>query len=173
MAQQLFELSPLPQIPSPELSILAAALLEGTREWREEMNLMPTTPEAMQFRLRPNGHSPASVLAHVAYVEASWIARLGCPYPAEGNKRFDAHLTNVDDDFWADAGRDYAAILDWQDEVRRRTLACLIGLEADQVTAFRDGQPDYTAAWVVNHLIGHEAYHAGQAVLLTSLSTSA
>jgi uncharacterized damage-inducible protein DinB len=100
------------------------------------------------------------------------MSRLGCSFTPGDDEHFNAHQTNVDEDFWADAGGDYAAILAWQDEVRRRTLACLIGLEADQVTEFRDGQPDYTAAWVVNHLIGHEAYHAGQAVLLASLSAS-
>jgi uncharacterized damage-inducible protein DinB len=172
MSQQFFELVPLPQIASPELAVLAAALVEGTREWREEMNLVPTTPEAMQYRVRPNGHSAGSVLAHIAYVEARWMSRLGCPFTSDEGERLGCHLTNVDEAFWADAGGDYQAILDWQDEVRLRTLACLIGLDADQVTEFRDGQPDYTAAWVVNHLIGHEAYHAGQAVLLASLSTA-
>lgn len=134
------------------------------------MSLGPTTPDAIQYRLRPNGHSAGSVLAHIAYVEARWMSRLGCPFPANDGEWHCSHLTNVEEQFWADAGGDYSAILAWQDEVRVRTLVCLIGLDADQVTEFRDDQPDYTAAWVVNHLIGHEAYHAGQAVLLASLS---
>ena len=171
MSQQLFELMPLPQITSPELALLAAALVEGRREWREEMQNVPVTREALEFRLRPDGHSAAAALAHIAFVEMHWMSRLGCPCtPADGH-RFNAHLTRVNEGIWAETEGDHAGILAWQDEIRSRTLACLISLEADQVTEFRDEQPDYTAAWVMNHLIGHEAYHAGQAVLLASLST--
>jgi uncharacterized damage-inducible protein DinB len=165
----------LPDIPnflSPQLAVLASALVDGTREWRSEMELVPTTPAAMTFQVREGQHSAGAVLAHIADVEAKWMRTLGLPYPEREKTNFDVHLIDPDNDVWPAKADDYAAILAWQDQVRARTLAFLITLEADQVTEFREDRPDCTAAWVVNHLIGHEAYHAGQAVLLAHLSSS-
>ncbi len=137
------------------------------------MELVPTTAAALTFQVREGQHSAGSVLAHIADVEAKWMRSLGLPYPESEQTFFDAHLIDPDNDVWPASARDYAAILAWQDQVRTRTLAFLLTLEADQVTLFREDRPDCTAAWVVNHLIGHEAYHAGQAVLLAHLSSGA
>jgi hypothetical protein len=91
----------LPDIPnflSPQLAVLAAALVDGTREWRSEMELVPTTAAALTFQARNGQHSAGAVLAHIADVEAKWMRSLGLPYPESEQTFFDAHLIDPDND---------------------------------------------------------------------------
>lgn len=154
-----------------EIAILASALVDGTREWRREFESTPSDPSALSFRLTPGWHSAASVIVHMADVEAMWLSRLGLVRPEGEAEMMRSDQLDVRAPHWPDAPADLATLYEWNDRVRARSLAWLRDQkEPELLTAPREGRPRLTLRWVLNHLIGHEAYHAGQAVLLASYS---
>ena len=156
---------------APEIGILAAALVDGTREWRDEMESVEI--ESIIWQARPGGHSIGAMMLHIANVEEIWVmVRLaGIPQSEEKLALFQAASVDFSRAFWPTPPREpleyYYSL---QDNVRKRTLEILAEVRSpDQVVAHPTRPQSFTPRWMVNHLIGHEAYHAGQAILLDDL----
>lgn len=107
----------------------------------------------LDWRPVPTVMTAREQLAHVAFAEALWRGR--CQGESEPPPAAPADET----------------VLEQLDEQRRLTLAWLAGLtEVDLVRAFvvPEGHT-VSLAWVLNHLVRHDAHHAGQLILLGRL----
>ena len=113
------------------------------------------------------------MLMHHAAVEDKWIR---CDLFGEPSEESDARFPQFTNELfargeWPDLGDiTLEEIYRRCDEVRRDTLARLTTIEdAGRLTVNPESGGE-TARWVVNHLIGHESYHFGQAVLLVEIA---
>ncbi len=165
----LVDLSSIPH-SDPEIGLLLALLSNTTREWREYLGAVP--PGLIVRQLHPNAHSIGALLLHIADVEGYWLheAIEGQARPPEAVAALLSDETDQYNGLWpappAEPLEWYYALLD---DVRAQTmLLAQTLLHADQVLT-HPTRPDktYTARWLLGHVIAHEAYHGGQAVLLS------
>ncbi len=157
----------------PELGLLLAMFEDGTREWREELG--EVDEETVVRQAFPNGHSIGAVLMHIADVELWWIQEVaaGRPVSAEDEERLLANQTDQDAVKWpAPPRQPLAWYYEQLDEIRARTERIVRELKDPEHIARRDNGREYTLRWILHHVITHEAYHGGQAVLLSLLPGS-
>ncbi len=102
-------------------------------------------------------------------MEAFWLHEVaaGRARTDEERRALLSHETDPDAVRWPDAPRQP---LSWyfarHDEVRARTRELLLPLaDLERATPHRDAE--FTLRWLLGHVIAHEAYHGGQAVLLS------
>ena len=149
-----------------EIATLIAALADGTREWRE--NLEVPSQEAMMWSPYPNGPSIGGLILHMASCEQYWLVKF-----AEG-----AEIPDGDPSWAYDETLDQFAphwplppneSLDWyyrvHDEVRVRILET-VRAHADPYSVHLGRTSSVTYRWILAHLVEHDSYHGGQAVLL-------
>lgn len=162
---KLLQLEPLQGL-HPTLGILAAALQNETREWRKE--LADVDEDMIQWQAFANGHSIGALILHIADVEAYWITSVaaGKQRPRGEAKRLLSEATKQYGVDWPIPPREPLAwYLDQHDQVRIRTLEHLKDLDPDkQIPLGKTAMA--TPAWCLAHVLGHENYHGGQAVLL-------
>ncbi len=152
----------------PELSLLMATLQDSTREWRE--NLGRVSPEAIVWQPYPNGPSIGGQLLHMMDCESWWLRVV-----AEGEKddlagpaAEYARELNVDHHHWpAPPKKPLKWYLALHDAHRAENLE-LIRRHGDPSSLHGKRQP-VTYAWIVAHLVEHDSYHGGQAVLLNEM----
>ena len=150
--------------------LLCAILQDGTNEWRLELD-PALSEDAVVWQPHPGTHSIGAAILHIIGVEIFWFERfvLGlAPDPAE-RQLLMADEIDVDEWQWPEPPR---KPLSWyfelQDRVRARTLEGIKNWPAPDATRTLDGHPR-TMRWILGHVIQHEAYHGGQAVLLSRL----
>lgn len=156
---------------SPEIGLLLASLEDGTREWLRELG--PLDEEGLVWRPFPGGPSVGSLILHIAWVERMWIdASLTRRWPPETFQKLTlVHETDVDAGRWGEAPRmplaEYLAVLA---DVRRTSREAL-AKETDpaRVVVSEPGAWGDTVRWIVSHVVQHEAYHGGQAVLVKKM----
>ncbi|OGF56917.1 MAG: hypothetical protein A2Z21_07395 [Candidatus Fraserbacteria bacterium RBG_16_55_9] len=156
----------------PQLGMLTAMLEDGTREWREELGEVPD--DAVVWQPFPNGHSIGAILLHIADVEVHWIETVaaGKPRSPEELKLFLSDETDQEAVQWPKPpARPLLYYFELHNGVRQRTLKTLKQFNnPEQISARqrRDGSSwEFTLRWILHHVITHEAYHGGQAVLLS------
>lgn len=165
----LIDANPLPGYQDP-YGLLCAILQDGTKEWRAELD--PNLGEAAVIRQpAPGMHSIGAIMLHIIAVEIFWFEKvaLDLPYDPEEMKRLMWDDTDVDEWRWpAPHKKPISWYFDLHDEVRARTLE---GIKkwppADTVRG--NEERSCTLRWILGHVIQHEAYHGGQAVLLNGL----
>ncbi|MGV3616058.1 MAG: DinB family protein [Fimbriimonas sp.] len=151
---------------SPAIGLLAAALQDGTQEWLRQLG--EVDEDALTWQPFEGGHSIGALILHIADVEAWWIETvLAGRELSEAEVR--RHLSEETDQYavrWPVPPRmpltEYLAILS---SVRTRTLETLKAVGDPAETRAR-GQSEFTLRWIVNHVVQHESYHGGQAVLI-------
>ncbi|CAN5727726.1 hypothetical protein BH11ARM2_BH11ARM2_27830 [soil metagenome] len=165
----LIDAEPLPGYPEP-YGLLCAILQDGTNEWRLELD--PNLSEdAVVWQAYPGGHSIGGLILHMIQAEIFWFERfaLGLPDDPEERKLIMAQETDVDEWRWPEPPRHpiswYFAL---QDRVRARTLESVKRWPPATTAKDLHGHPR-TLRWALGHVIQHEAYHGGQAVLLNRL----
>lgn len=160
-----FDLVPEPGLHS-DFAMLVAAWRDGTREWRDELGSPPI--EAVTWQPYPDGPSIGGLILHMAACDQGWIVRdvLGQEIVEIGPAIEYMQHADVDAHRWPAPPQEplawYLAILD-------RTREAMIGhLATAEPTATVDWGDDYrfSARWIVAHLVEHDSYHGGQAVLL-------
>ena len=150
--------------------LLCAILQDGTREWRVELGT-DLSEEAMVWQPHPGMHSIGGIILHIVSVEISWFERfvLGLPADPEERKITMTDETDVDEWQWpVPPRRPLSWYLELQDRVRARILEGIKRWPAPD-TALGSGDDKITPRWVLGHVIQHESYHGGQAVLLYRL----
>lgn len=160
------DVAPLPGC-HPEVGLLLAALQDSTREYRE--NLEGTPDEAVTWQARPGGHSIGALLLHMAEVELYWIVEVGAEKQiAEGlMPEFD-----VDQDAgkWPTVAAlplaEYYALLD---KVREVCIETAKTFDPEKVVVPGNWSEGATLRWILAHVVGHDSYHGGQAVLMRDL----
>lgn len=154
--------------PDPQVRVLLSALEEATNEWREMLEDVP--PDMVTWQPFPGGHSIGALILHNADVEAHWLHDIG-----SGEARSPEQLALL---LSEETRQDLVSWpvppmqpLEWyyaqHEAIRVRTRALVKTWDAEEVT-----QPDrrgrqFTRRWLLAHVALHEAYHGGQAVLLS------
>ncbi|RYG36810.1 DUF664 domain-containing protein [bacterium] len=163
-----YDLHPPTDFADPEVALLFGALQDGTREWKEELALDgEPSPADLQRPLFASGHSIGALLLHIADVEIEWVETRTFGIPREFiEEKFMGGLdTDMENSIWPEPPHltlaEHFKILQG---ARARTRRLLSEVEADRL--FEHRGDEYTVRWLLNHLIGHEAYHAGQILLI-------
>lgn len=154
--------------PSAEIGLLAACMQDATHEWRDELGEIDE--EGLVWQPFPNGHSVGCLILHMADAEAWWIEEViaGKARPegeelllmSEETKQYGAH--------WPTPPKQPLSwYLDIADRIRARSLETLSTVDDPDRLIQREGWTEaLNVRWIVNHVVGHESYHGGQAVLL-------
>lgn len=165
----LIDAKPLPGYPEP-YGLLCAILQDGTNEWRWEID--PDLPEdAMVWQPNPGEHSIGGLILHIIGTEVFWFERFALdlvPDPEE-RKLLMVEEQDVDEWKWPTPPRQPLSwYFEMHDRIRDRTLESIKRWPAPDFEKDLHGNPR-TMRWVLGHVIQHEAYHGGQAVLLNRL----
>lgn len=163
---KLFDVAPLPGM-HPEIGLLAAMLVDGTRNLREELGRVGK--EALGWQPFSGGHSIGALILHNIDVEGWWIEELaaGGSRPKEELLQLLSEETKQYSVSWPKPPhKPLTWYYDLQDRVRARTLDTLKRLgDANRAIPW-GAKKAFTLRWIVQHVVAHEAYHMGQAVLL-------
>ena len=133
--------------------------------------LRGVSDEELRWQATKGGHSIGMILLHIADVEYWWVqvVALGWPQDQALHDKLLSRETNQYAGAWPKPPvRRKAWFLKQCDEVRAVTKRELVGLDASKHKG-RIGEREYSLRWILHHLIEHEAYHLGQAVLLREL----
>jgi uncharacterized damage-inducible protein DinB len=114
------------------------------------------------------------LLLHNAAVEAYWLQQVLAGETTDPELWRTLRDDKVDQ-FAGKWGKPPKKSLKWyyeqQDTVRRHTLEILS--QQTDTTALFGAETKFSLRWLVHHVITHEAYHSGQALLLADLATTA
>ncbi len=149
-----------------EINNWLTQLDQATHEWLGELGDDVTETE-LTWQAFPNGHSIGALLVHIAEVEAYWLHHIACGEP---HQDLEGEILNAEIDqyglTWPTPPPHplgfYKALLA---KTREKTKQLIGALDNSSHTAMR-GEREFTLSWLMTHVIVHEAYHGGQAVLL-------
>ena len=152
-----------------QTGLLLAMLDDGTNEWREELGAAPD--ETVVWQPFSGGHSIGALILHIADVEAYWLHQVGA-----GQARSEEELTRLlsqeTQQYDVSWPRPPAQSLSWflaqHDEIRARTRQ-IISTWDDPALVRPRKDAEFTRRWLLHHVLTHEAYHGGQAILLSIL----
>lgn len=154
----------------PQIGLLLSMLDDGTREWRQELGRVSN--EAIGWQSFPNGHSIGTVILHISDVEGHWIQEVaaGQPRSPEELKTLLSKETDQDAFRWPKPPKKSLSwFFEQHDRIRQKTHQIVKKLADPEYLARRDGRSKsytFTLRWILHHVLTHEAYHGGQAVLL-------
>jgi uncharacterized damage-inducible protein DinB len=163
------DVKPVPKL-DVQLGLLLAMLDGGTKEWRSELGKI--SPQVLTWQAFTDGHSIGAEILHIADVEAFWIQEVAYRQPlSEAElKTLLSKETQQDSFHWPKPPK---KSLNWYFEqhnrIRKRTHKIVRELADPVYLAYRDkktSRHEFTLRWLLHHVITHEAYHSGQAVLL-------
>jgi uncharacterized damage-inducible protein DinB len=163
-----YDVAPLSGYPI-EYGLLLSTLQDGTREWRQEIG--EPSEDAIVWQAVPGGHSIGGLLLHIADVEIFWFeeAALGRKMSDADLKLFMSEETKQYEGAWPVPPREpWAWYMQILDDVRARTLRTVQDFPESSDT-FHRRTSTFTYRWALAHVVEHESYHAGQAVLLSAL----
>lgn len=151
-----------------ETGILLAALKDGTREWRGELGEVPV--EAITWQPWPESHSIGALLLHNIDVEAYWFEQFaaGMARDPEELKLVLSEETDVDAVKWPiPPNQPLSWYYDLHDRVRARAFQAI--REIDPTRQYKGRESMLSLRSVVSHVLQHDSYHGGQAVLLNEM----
>lgn len=167
MPAKTYDIAPLPGF-EPSIGLLAASLQDSTREWRGELESPPI--EAIVWQPFAGGHSIGGSFMHMIDCEISWIEDTAAGWDVDPArfKELDPFGPTPADGAWTPPP---AEPIEWYlakfDAQRKRTLEALAELrEPDAMRYVEAWDMEFSVRWIVSHVVQHDAYHGGQAVLL-------
>lgn len=150
----------------PEIGLLLAALDDSTRAWRQNLGEPPV--EAVIWQIVPNGPSIGALILHMIDTETFWFERFiggKTPDPEEGRLLMSEEVQQYEGIWPRAPEKPIEWYFELQARYRRRALESLKGVEPDRF--FRESDDvESSARWVVSHVVQHDSYHGGQAVLV-------
>jgi uncharacterized damage-inducible protein DinB len=169
MVETHYDVAPVAGYPT-DYGLFLATLDDSTREWKGE--LQEPSPDILCWQPYPRSYSVGGILLHIAAAEAWWTQEfsLGRKLSQDFKEKCLAPQTDVDAGFWPTPPHEplsyYYEILDG---VRARTYELVNEFEpSETVKQSRFGT--MTLRWVFAHVIGHDSYHGGQAVMLAEMA---
>ncbi|MCC7433447.1 MAG: DinB family protein [Methanoregulaceae archaeon] len=151
----------------PQLGLLIATLEDSTREWRE--NLGRVSQAAVVWQPYENGPSIGGVILHLVDAETWWLRCVGAQEPDDATTPEAMYNRDMDlyKAYWpAPPRKPLSWYLDLLVE-RRAVNLDYIRSQAEAAEVISRGSKNaYTYRWIVAHLVEHDSYHGGQAVLL-------
>jgi len=153
----------------PELGLLMSSLADGTREWRENLGDLPV--EALTWQPFPNGHSIGALILHMTACETWWIERMSMGLAGDPEDVAIAFDEGIDQDgiMWpTPPAQPLLWYLDIQDKNRTK-MNELVRQHGNPTSVHGGARSTYTFRWALAHLVEHDSYHGGQAVLISEL----
>ncbi len=153
----------------PEIGILLASLTDSTREWKDELG--SPSIEAITWQPVPNFHSIGGLLLHIIEVEMYWFEQFVGQLPDndEDYKLLKSEEIDQDAVMWPAPP---AQPIEWYYEIferiRKRSWEALRNEDPARLIQSRRGD-EMSVRWVIAHVVEHDSYHGGQAVLLHEL----
>jgi uncharacterized damage-inducible protein DinB len=150
----------------PELGLLLATWADSTREWRR--NLGEPSDEALVWQPYREGPSIGGLMLHMAACERYWLQDFAVGVKLDPNDPAIAYDAQVDQyvPHWATPP---AHPLAWYFEVldsTRAEMVALVSAERDPTRLMPRRDYHVSYRWILAHLVEHDSYHGGQAVLL-------
>lgn len=151
----------------PELATLIGALQDGTREWRGEFETI--SDEEMIWQPYANGPSIGGCILHIAATEAWWLRTVALGEDVDPQNPACAYDAELDQDAheWPTPP---AQSPDWYfnvlEDQRAETIALIAAHNNPGAVITRPSGNTMTYRWIVAHLVQHDSYHGGQAVML-------
>jgi len=168
MSETHFDIVPLPGYPV-EYGVLLATLEDSTCEWKGELE--DVEPDLICWQPYPKAYSIGAVLLHIAEVEAYWIEEfsLGRKLSTEEVEQCMGAEIDQNAGSWPTPPREpLSYYYDILDRIRKRTLESVRSFEPPEtVKGSRWGT--MTLRWVLAHVVEHDSYHGGQAVMLKEI----
>lgn len=153
-----------------QIGFLLGQLVAGTQNMRRELG--DVDEDTLTWQLYPASHSIGAILIHVAACEAGWLhlvaAGKDTPMDLEEQMMGGAPIDQYAGVWPPPPHKPLSWYYAQHDEIRDRTLKLVRELtDPDEVRTIT-WSPDRscTVRWILQHVIEHEAYHMGQAVLL-------
>lgn len=150
--------------------LLCGILQDGTNEWRLELD-QNLGSDAMVWQPYPDMHSIGGVILHMIDAEVFWFEQVALGIAPDPEEEALLMGNECDQDSWrwpTPPQQPLSWYLALQDRIRARTLESIKRWgPPDQVVEWRGRES--TLRWIFGHVIQHEAYHGGQAVLLSRL----
>lgn len=165
----LVDAKPLPGYQEP-YGLLCAILQDGTNEWRWELD-PELSDDVIVWQPYPGMHSVGGAILHIISTEVFWFERFVLGLPANEEERVLLMSDEIDVDEWqwpTPPRKPLAWYFELHDRIRARTLESIKRWPDPEFAIDLHGDMR-TMRWVLGHVIQHEAYHGGQAVLLSSL----
>ena len=163
----LIDALPLAGYPAP-YDLLCAILQDATNEWRWEID-QDLSEDAIVWQPAPDAHSIGALVLHMINAEVFWFEQFALGLNPEPDTEMPSLEFDIDAWRWPTPPR---KPLSWyfalQDRIRVRTLENIKKWPAPDTVMEHHGN-QVTLRWVLGHVIQHEAYHGGQAVLLSRL----
>jgi uncharacterized damage-inducible protein DinB len=162
---EFFDLSVRPGA-NLELSVLAATLEDSTREWRE--SLEEPCQEAVIWQIYENGPSIGGLLLHLVSCEQYWFQSFVEKRPQSPEEPAFAYDRTMDQyvPHWpAPPDQPIGWYFDLLERQRKESLE-MVRARVDPHERFQG--PRYAASyrWILAHVVEHDSYTGGQAVLL-------
>ena len=165
----LTDVAPLPGYQEP-YGLLGAILQDGTNEWRWELD-QNLSEDAVAWQPYVGTHSIGAIILHIIEVEIFWFEQFALDLPADPEEQKLLMSDQIDQDAWKwpEPPREPLSwYFEFHDRIRARTLENIKKWPAPDFAKDRHGS-SRTMRWVLGHVIQHESYHGGQAVLLNRL----
>jgi len=161
-----YDIKPSPEVHI-EIGILIASLQDSTREWLDELGT--PTPEALVWQPFPGGHSIGGTILHIAATEVFWLQTVGQGGGADRSQPavvYDDQLDQDNVDWPVPPSQPFEWYRDILELQRAESIA-MIAAHNDPLRVYeRPSGNSMTYRWILAHLVEHDAYHGGQAVLL-------
>ncbi len=150
-----------------DIGLLLAITEDSTREWQGELEQPPI--EAITWQPEPGSYSIGGILLHSAWAELFWCSSIAETKITESQiETFMRKETNVDGGVWpTPPKKDIGWFFEQHKIVRHQAFEVLKGIDPDKVMTLRDHE--FSLIWILGHLIQHDSYHGGQAVILHEL----
>lgn len=150
----------------PSLGLQLAMIEDCTREWRSELGRVGV--ETIAWQPFPAGHSIGGIILHIADVEAFWVELVAAGKkldPAEMKELMSEQINQYGVKWPVPPKKPIAYYFALHDRIRARTLETVRSL-GNPCHPGKWRNTTFTLRWVLSHVLNHEAYHGGQAVLL-------
>lgn len=160
-----YDVAPEPK-DDVELGVLIGTLEDSTREWRE--NLETPTPEALLWQPYPDGPSIGGLILHMASCEGYWLGQFvqGLePDPNDPAFAYDSSMDQYIPSWPLPPEQPLSWYYEIQDAQRKQTIEWIRAHNAPTTEHVRRDST-MTYRWIVAHILQHDSYHGGQAVLL-------
>lgn len=150
----------------PELGVLIATLQDSTRKWRRGLGRV--SPQALVWQPYEFSPSIGGLILHMVDVEAYWL-RMFAAGEAEDLAKPETDYNSRLEQYKHSWPPPPKKPLSWYyalQNARRAEHVEYIRRQADPAEAMGKGKDQATYRWIVAHLVEHDSYHGGQAVLL-------
>ena len=148
---------------APGVGLWIAALEDGRRRTLEMLERV--TPELVDAEAPYHQHTIGTLLYHVALIEADWlyVEIREESYPDDLGELLPFSSRDERGSLTSVTGVSLEVHLDRLAEIRKRLRSTLLGLSESEFSEARE-IPDavVSTAWVIHHLIQHEAEHRGE-----------